>query len=166
MPLVPSEPSGNAPSNADCEVNDARFSVAAYAVIQNDRGEVLLTRRRGSDDWVLPGGTVEEAEAPWEAVVREVAEESGLDTAISRLSGIYAKRRERDLVFVFTASSHGGEPRPSAERDRVQFVDPRNLPAQTSERDRERIADALAERPVPVLRVQPSENDAPPDGTR
>lgn len=31
------------------------FSVAAYAVIDNDREEVLLTRRRSSDDWVLPG---------------------------------------------------------------------------------------------------------------
>jgi hypothetical protein len=27
---------------------------------------VLLTRRRESDDWVLPGGSLESEEAPWE----------------------------------------------------------------------------------------------------
>src|SRR5947207_1293108 len=62
-------------------MNDERFSVAAYAVVENGRGEVLLTRRRESDDWVLPGGSLESEEAPWEAVRREVGEETGLQIA-------------------------------------------------------------------------------------
>jgi 8-oxo-dGTP pyrophosphatase MutT (NUDIX family) len=37
-------------------LSDDHFTVGAYAVIENDRGAVLLTRRRESDDWVLPGG--------------------------------------------------------------------------------------------------------------
>ena len=147
-------------------MEEKRFSVAAYAVIQNDDRDVLLTRRRESDDWVLPGGTVKETEAPWEAVVREVAEETGLEVAVDRLIGVYAKRRERDLVLVFEASTVGGQLRPSDERDRVEFVDPGHLPEQTSERDRQRLADALAGGQVPVLRVQPSKGDEPPDGTR
>jgi 8-oxo-dGTP pyrophosphatase MutT (NUDIX family) len=57
---------------------ETRFSVAAYAVITDAEGHVLLTRRRDGDEWVLPGGSVEESEAPWEAVIREVREETGL----------------------------------------------------------------------------------------
>ena len=142
------------------------FSVAAYAVVENDRGELLLTRRRESDDWVLPGGSVEDEEAPWEAVVREVAEETGLKIALRRMIGVYAKPSERDLVFLFAASTVGGALVTSEERDRVVFLDPHQLPEQTSDRDRERIADALADNQAPVLRVQPSEGNAPPEGTR
>jgi 8-oxo-dGTP diphosphatase len=147
-------------------VSEERFSVAAYAVIRDASGQVLLTRRRESGDWVLPGGSVEQREAPWEALVREVAEETGLDVAVERLVGVYAKRRERDLVFVFTGSRLGGTLRSSDERDRVEFVDPEQLPDDTSGRDRERIADALAENADAVLAVQPSQGDEPPDGTR
>jgi 8-oxo-dGTP diphosphatase len=145
---------------------EERFSVAAYAVVENDGGEVLLTRRRESDDWVLPGGSVEHEEAPWEAVVREVAEETGLEVEVVRLVGLYAKRQERDLVLVFEASATGGEPRASDERDRVAFFDPGRLPAETSDRDRERIAHAVGERESPVLAIQPSAGSEPPAGTR
>ena len=69
-------------------MSEERFSVAAYAVIRHVSGQVLLTRRRESGDWVLPGGSVEQRETAWEAVVREVAEETGLDVAVERLVGI------------------------------------------------------------------------------
>jgi ADP-ribose pyrophosphatase YjhB (NUDIX family) len=147
-------------------LDEQRFSVAAYAVIQDDRGRVLLTRRREGGEWVLPGGTVAEQEVPWEAVVREVAEETGLEASVDRLVGVYAKPRERDLVFVFEAGARGGELRASEERDRVEFADPQHLPEGTGDRDRKRIADALAERSAPVLEVQPSEEDEPPGGVR
>jgi 8-oxo-dGTP diphosphatase len=147
-------------------MSEERFSVAAYAVIRDDDGRVLLTRRREGGEWVLPGGSVAAEEAPWEAVVREVAEETGLDAAVGRLVGVYAKRRERDLVFVFEAVVQGGRLRTSDERDRVEFVDPRSLPEPTADRDRERIGDALADAAAPIFAVQPSEGDRPPAGTR
>jgi ADP-ribose pyrophosphatase YjhB (NUDIX family) len=143
----------------------AEFRVAAYAVIENERSEVLLTRRRESDDWVLPGGSVEEGEAPWEALEREVREETGLEAEARRLVGVYLKRLERDLVFVFVAAATGGAIRESDERDAVGFFAPRQLPAGTSDRDRERVEDALTGRDV-VLRIQPSDGDERSPGTR
>jgi 8-oxo-dGTP diphosphatase len=119
-------------------LSENRFSVAAYAVVENGRGQLLLTRRRESDDSVLPGGSVEDEEAPWEAVVREVTEETGLKIALRRLVGVYAKGSKHDLVFLFAASAVGGELRTFEERDRVAFLDPHELPEQTSDRDRER----------------------------
>ena len=53
--------------------------LAAYAVCIED-GRVLLARHvppKGETNWTLPGGRVEHAEDPFDAVIREVAEETG-----------------------------------------------------------------------------------------
>jgi 8-oxo-dGTP diphosphatase len=147
-------------------IEDGRFSVAAYAVVTTDGGEVLLTRRRGREEWVLPGGSVEEEEAPWDAVAREVLEETGLEIVDTRLVGVYVKPPERDLVFVFRATAASGELRTSEERDRVVFVSPDQLPEGTSDRDGQRIRDAVRDHELPVLSVQPSDHDEPPPGKR
>jgi 8-oxo-dGTP diphosphatase len=144
----------------------SKFSVAAYAVIQDERGRVLLTRRSDGDEWVLPGGTVEAGEPPWDAVVREVREESGLEVEVERLVGVYVKKRETDLVFGFAARVVGGELRASDERDALTFFPPGEPPEETSDHDRERIGDALLDADRAALRVQPSQGEEPPPGTR
>ncbi|MEU4919453.1 NUDIX hydrolase [Streptomyces parvus] len=64
--------------------------LAAYAVcIEDDR--VLLALAAGPDGdrtWTLPGGGVEHAEDPYDAVIREVAEETGLAAVVERLLGV------------------------------------------------------------------------------
>ncbi|GIJ23029.1 NUDIX domain-containing protein [Micromonospora lutea] len=61
--------------------------LAAYAVcVEQER--VLLVRcvsPAGETNWSLPGGKVEHAEDPFDAVVREVAEETGCDAVVERL---------------------------------------------------------------------------------
>ncbi|MER7999990.1 NUDIX domain-containing protein [Streptomyces sp. NPDC095613] len=64
--------------------------LAAYAVCVED-GRVLLARHvspRGESTWTLPGGRVEHAEDPFDAVTREVAEETGCDAVVERLLGV------------------------------------------------------------------------------
>jgi len=66
------------------------FRLAAYAVCVED-GRVLLARHvppTGPGNWTLPGGRVEHAEDPFDAVVREVAEETGCDAVVERLLGV------------------------------------------------------------------------------
>ncbi|MGW2257438.1 NUDIX hydrolase [Streptomyces sp. NPDC001780] len=64
--------------------------LAAYAVCV-EHGRVLLARHvppRGGSTWTLPGGRVEHAEDPFDAVTREVAEETGCDAVVERLLGV------------------------------------------------------------------------------
>jgi 8-oxo-dGTP pyrophosphatase MutT (NUDIX family) len=62
---------------------------AAFAAVRNVAGEVLLVRRIDDGYWELPGGRLEVGESAAEAVIREVAEESGVTIALTGLSGVY-----------------------------------------------------------------------------
>ena len=61
-----------------------------YAVVRDVSGRVLLVRRCDSGDWELPGGKVEPGETASDAVIREVAEETGLRVAPAVIAGVYS----------------------------------------------------------------------------
>ncbi len=62
------------------------FRLAAYAVcLDNER---VLLAHHVSGNWTLPGGRVEHAEDPFDAVIREVAEETGCAAVVERLLGV------------------------------------------------------------------------------
>jgi 8-oxo-dGTP diphosphatase len=66
-----------------------KLRVAAYAVIvENDR--LLLSRWLSPDrpTWILPGGGVDHGEDPYDAVIREVFEETGYRAEVDELLGI------------------------------------------------------------------------------
>ena len=51
----------------------------AAAIIENDKGEILLQSRKDNDKWGLPGGCQEVGERFQEVVIREIKEETNLD---------------------------------------------------------------------------------------
>ena len=69
----------------------SQFTIAAFGLIFDQQNRILLCHRRDYNLWNLPGGTMEAGEAPWETVVRELKEETGLDVEIVRLTGVYNK---------------------------------------------------------------------------
>jgi len=60
--------------------NGLKLRQKVRAIVLDSSGRVLLVRPHGypRDEWTLAGGGVEEGEAPYEAIRRELAEELGL----------------------------------------------------------------------------------------
>lgn len=82
-----------------------RVRLAAYAWVEQD-GAVLLCRISdrgpGGGHWTLPGGGLDFGEDPHAGVVREVAEETGLDVVPQELLGV----RSAVLEPAETVSGH------------------------------------------------------------
>lgn len=97
---------------------------------------------------------MEEHETPWDAAVREVREEVGLDVEVTRLTGLYWKPATDELVFNFECRVTAGTPGTSDEADAVEYFPTTSLPSNTAPKQVERIVDALARVGTPFLKSQ------------
>ncbi|MDG6108658.1 NUDIX domain-containing protein [Dactylosporangium aurantiacum] len=108
--------------------------LAAYAVCVED-GRVLLARHvspAGDTTWTLPGGKVEPAEDPFDAVIREVAEETGCDALVERLLGVDSRVipaaearlgvEHQNVGIFYLVRITGGTPRPEPGGDIAESV--------------------------------------------
>src|SRR3954469_7876421 len=69
----------------------------------DEAGRLLLVRRAnepGRGLWSVPGGRVEPGETSEEAVVREVAEETGLRVVVTGLAGVVERAAPGGGVYV------------------------------------------------------------------
>jgi 8-oxo-dGTP pyrophosphatase MutT (NUDIX family) len=115
---------------------------ASGVLAVNDRGEILLQRRRDTGQWALPMGKQELGETIAECAVRETREETGVEVAIDGLVGIFSDpshivaytdgevRQEYEVTLL--AHPVGGEPGGNAEADAVRWVRPPGWPPSTS----------------------------------
>ncbi|MDH6141404.1 8-oxo-dGTP diphosphatase [Kitasatospora sp. GP30] len=111
------------------------------------RPRIALIHRPKYDDWSLPKGKLRRGESPWEAAVREVAEETGL---VCRLLAplpaqhYLANGRPKEVRY-WAAVPVSGEFRPNREVDRMKWLKPDKARAKlTHDRDR-LLIDALLE---------------------
>lgn len=128
---------------------------ATTAVVFDQRGRVLLHLRTDNGLWALPGGAIEVGERADEAIVREVAEETGFAVEVVRLVGIYSDPENTTITYpngdvaayvslLFEAKVVGGEARLSAESAAVDWFLPSVLPKPFLDAHGVRIADAVA----------------------
>ena len=103
------------------------------AITKNN--EILLIKRKNDpfrNKWALPGGFVEYGEKVEDAVKREIKEETGFNTKIKRLIGVYSdpKRdpRGHTVSIVYTLDIIDGEIKSGDDACDAKFFDFRNLP--------------------------------------
>lgn len=88
-----------------------RCTRGAFAIVLNERREVLLVKRQDVPLWDLPGGRVEDdgGEDTRSCVIRETREETGLEVEITEYIGRYYNFECSDIQFVYACRPHGGE---------------------------------------------------------
>lgn len=69
------------------------ISVGATVLVTNDQREVLFQHRSDTHDWGLPGGSMELGETLEEVAIRELEEETGLQTTQLELIGVFSGPR-------------------------------------------------------------------------
>jgi ADP-ribose pyrophosphatase YjhB (NUDIX family) len=106
--------------------------VAVTAFVLNDADRVLMIRRTDSGRHAIPGGQQEIGETVSQTVVREVAEETGIDVEPVRIVGIYSDpdhviaftdgEVRQEFSICFAARMIGGRIRTSDESSEVLWV--------------------------------------------
>ena len=66
-----------------------KHSVSVAGIVVRDDGRVLVIKRDDNGHWEAPGGVLELDESFEAGVRREVLEETGLEVAVDRLTGVY-----------------------------------------------------------------------------
>ncbi len=107
-----------------------KLLVAAAALVDSD-GRVLLASRPPGRSmaglWEFPGGKIQDGETPEEALVRELAEELGIDTAASCLAPIAFASHDYDtfhlVMPLYVLRNWSGAPTPR-EGQQLAWVRP------------------------------------------
>jgi len=93
-------------------------------------------------------------ESPWDCVIREVKEETGLDVEIFKLVGIYSKPDKDEVVFQFECKVLGGKITLNHEADQIEYFALKDIPNNFSPRQLERINDYLTNQKDPIMKIQ------------
>lgn len=137
---------------------------AIAVIIFNDKGEILLQKRRDTGKWCIISGHVEYGETIENTVIREIKEETSCDAIIKRLIGIYSSPKsqayyypERNVQYItsyFEAkltekiqSNFSNE-----ETEELRFFQYDRLPDNMGQLNENWLHDALSKSIVPFIR--------------
>lgn len=133
------------------------FKVGVFGIIKNKEDHFLLCLRNDYNIWNLPGGKLEKGESPWQGVIREVKEETGLDVEIIKLIGVYSKPNKDEIVFSFECKVLGGELILNDEAKDIKYFSLNEIPENTVQKQVERIKDFFENKDKTILKIQQTE---------
>jgi 8-oxo-dGTP diphosphatase len=125
-------------------ISQARFTVTAAGVIEDDRGRILLLKHRfrTGSGWGIPGGFINKAEQPEEALRRELSEEIGLELESAELVFLRTLERINQVEIYYRCRAAGRPGPPSMEISRAAWFTLDDLPQKLS-RDQREIIDRV-----------------------
>ena len=98
-------------------------------------GKILLVKEKTDGRWTLPGGWADVGDTPSEAVTREVLEESGFETRVTKLLAVLDRNKQGHpfepfhiYKIFFLCRITGGTASPSEETSEVEFFSEDELP--------------------------------------
>ncbi|MGV2050474.1 NUDIX hydrolase [Agrobacterium sp. 22-209-1] len=135
-----------------------REILIAAAVLLNEHRQMLVVRKRGTTQFMQPGGKIDPGETPEQALHRELAEEIGLtlpEHAV-RYEGIFREEAANEpgadvVAHAFTARLQA-EVMPQAEIEEVRWLDLDRNPGVT-------IARLTETQMLPLARAALTESD-------
>lgn len=106
-----------------------QFLIGVTGIILNEKNEVLLFKHTYRQvQWSLPGGYIKSKEHPFEALEREIAEESGFIVSADEEFKIRTDREASRLDVTVIGKHIGGEFKASSEVSEFGFFSFENLP--------------------------------------
>jgi 8-oxo-dGTP diphosphatase len=99
-----------------------KHSVSVAGIVVRDDGRVLVIRRDDNGHWEAPGGVLELDESFEAGVRREVLEETGLEVAVERLTGVYKNLTHGIVALVYRCRPVGGEPHATEEAREIHWM--------------------------------------------
>lgn len=122
-----------------------KHSVSVAGIVVRADGRILAVQRRDNAHWEAPGGVLELGETFEEGVRREVAEETGVDVRVERLTGAYKNLPRGIVALVFRCTAVGGDAGESDEAQRVRWLTPTEVERLMAPAYAVRVLDALSD---------------------
>ncbi|MFO1257978.1 MAG: NUDIX domain-containing protein [Gammaproteobacteria bacterium] len=108
-------------------------SIGVKGLVINPENEILLVEHTYCDGWYFPGGGVKSGETPFEALTRELEEETGvIVTAPCELYGIYYQSvggvNDYPILFIVTTFTTRAIRLPNLEIKQMRWFSLNDLP--------------------------------------
>ena len=123
----------------DSETGYATPKVDVRGVVFKDH-ELLMVREKFDGRWTVPGGWADVSETPSQAVVREIREEAGFETRVTKVLAVYDRSRQGHVPpypfhvykLFFQCELLGGKATTSIETEEVRFFAENEIPSDLS----------------------------------
>ncbi|MGW4714802.1 NUDIX hydrolase [Nocardia sp. NPDC004260] len=144
--------------------NSVRPSAGAFV----RRGEtVLLICRSDNGNWSMPGGAHDPGESLSHTAIRETLEETGVEVRLTGLVGVFTDPHHvihytsndevrQEFTIVYRAEPLAGQPTPSSESTRVEWVPITRIPELPMDSSQRKRIDWALTRTEPHIDPTPS----------
>ncbi len=110
-----------------------KFRAAVAAIIFDERGRVLLFKHTYRKfQWGIPAGGLEHHEQPFDAIMREFLEETGIQIKVERLLAAVSAREDHNISLIYLCKIASGEFKQSHEISEMNYFDLDDLPMMLS----------------------------------